>query len=110
MIDADTIPRLVQQIEHTIGPISRGWSRDADGNKLPFQVVLGSGSPVPNMQVLSTLGLSEKPLETSGRYFRQEVVMMFRGSDGERNLPGLMQQVGMEAWATSLRRAVAHLS
>ena len=92
-------PSLIKHCEDCLGPIVSGWSKDATGAPLPFQVALFERSPLPGVRVLSTLGLSNVPLRVGQgtRRLRQELVAMFRDPDGPRNLPGLLQQLGTEA-------------
>ncbi len=100
-------PPLVKHCEDHLGPIVGGWTVDASGRKLPFQVVLFEGGPIEGSGVLCTLGLSKFPLrvgEAQPRRLRQELLVMFRRSDGARNLPGILQDLGMEA----LERDIAY--
>lgn len=91
---------LVEHFETHLGPISTGWSKDADGRPLPFQVVLFREGPIAGTSVLATLGLSGMPLRMEtrpGDRVRQELVMLFRHEFGAWNLPGILQQVGHAA-------------
>jgi hypothetical protein len=90
---------LIHHMESHLGKIDRGWSRDIDGHKLPFQVVLFERGPIDGAKAIATLGLSDIPLKLTGddRLIRQELVMLFRETLGHRNLPGIIQQVAMEA-------------
>lgn len=92
-------PPLIKHCEDHLGPISFGWSTDAAGARLPFQVALFERSPLPGVRVLCTLGLSNLPLRIGqgGRRLRQELVAMFRETDGPGSLPGVLQQLGTEA-------------
>jgi hypothetical protein len=90
---------LVHHLEAHLGQISCGWSLDAEGRKLPFQVVLFEKGPIPGTRTLSTLGLSDARLRigASGKRIRQEFVMLIRERFGCRNLPGILQQLALEA-------------
>ena len=92
-------PPLIKHCEDHLGPLVSGWSTDAVGARWPFQIALFERSPLPGIQVLCTLGLSNVPLRVGQgtRRLRQELVGMFRESDGPRNLPGILQQLGAEA-------------
>ncbi|MGE0398268.1 MAG: suppressor of fused domain protein [Kofleriaceae bacterium] len=95
---AMTIP-LIKHCEDHLGSIVSGWSRDAAGTPLSVQVALFESSPLPGVQVLCTLGLSNVPLCAGGGTLRlrQELVAMFRETDGPRNLPAILQQLATEA-------------
>jgi len=90
---------LVEHLEAHLGPIEAGWSSDADGDAVPFQVARFAHGPVAGTRVFSTLGLSDYPLPSraSDKLIRHELVMLAREVFGERNIPGLLQQVGLEA-------------
>ena len=102
---------LVDHFEKHLGQVVSGWSTDADGQQVPFQVALYESSPSVGARVLATLGLSNVPLRVGGtqRRLRQELAMMFRESDGPRNLPGILQQVGLEALAKDQAYAVGDI-
>ena len=102
---------LIDHLETHLGRIVAGWSQDADGWKLPFQVALleqgrrtqwsqaGQGSPVSAARVLVTLGLSSTPLRIgdTGRRVKHELVLLLRERFGYRHLCGVLQQVGLKA-------------
>ena len=90
---------LIQHFEKHLGPVVSGWTKGANQQQLPFQVVLMQTSPIEGARVLTTLGLSNVALRvgSTSRRLRQELMFMFRASDGPRNLPGVLQQVGLEA-------------
>lgn len=87
-------PLLVRHLEAHLGTILHGWSLDADGDTVPFQVVELSDGKEPSVHTYSTLGLSNHPLRSrvSNKEIRCELVMVARnGSDA---IPGVLQQVG----------------
>lgn len=87
-------PLLVKHLEAHLGTILHGWSLDADGDTIPFQIVELSGGKEPSVHTYSTLGLSNHPLQSrvSNKEIRCELVMVARnGSDA---IPGILQQVG----------------
>lgn len=91
---------LIAHLEHFLGRVERGWSKDADGRAVPFNVALFDGEPLGDAQALTTIGLSRSPLLMSdGRRVRLELVMLFSKAFGPRNLPGVLQQVGLDALA-----------
>ena len=63
------------------------------------QVVQLPRGPVTGTAVISTLGLSHHVMHSpdSGKSFRIELVMLYRASEGPRNLAGVIQQVATEA-------------
>lgn len=91
---------LVEHLERYLGEIDAGWSRDADGNEMPFQIVRfprGSGSGTISF---ATLGLSRYPLRsTSGKEIRQELLMIIPDDLRDGPIPGLLQQIGKEELA-----------
>lgn len=90
---------VMRHCEAHLGRMVEGWTKDADGAKQPFMVARFAHSPTLDMKVLCTVGLCNVPL-TSGRgRLRQELVAMYRDSDGPENLPNLLQQLGNEAIA-----------
>lgn len=89
---------LVDHLESHLGRIEVGWSESDEGEPLPFQVVRFSGGPVEGCRVFSTLGLSRYPLlsRVSHKMIRHELVLLARRGFGDKNLPGLLQQLGLE--------------
>ena len=92
-------PPLIKHCEDHLGSIVGGWSTDAAGARLPFQVALFEKSPLRDVRVLCTLGLSNVPLRVGDgpRALRQELLAMFREPAGPGVWPGVLQRVGMEA-------------
>lgn len=91
---------LVRHLERTLGPISAGWSKDADRSELPFQMALFENGPLEGGSAICTLGLSDAKLNIGAKSVRQEYLMLFRGQFGFRNLPGILHQVGTEVLAS----------
>lgn len=93
---------LAEHLERYLGEIEAGWSRDAAGNEMPFQIVRlprGSGSGTISF---ATLGLSRYPLHSpTGKEVRHELLMIVPDSWRDGPIPGLMQQVGAELLAAS---------
>jgi hypothetical protein len=92
------MPDLVEHLERFLGPIEAGWSVDADGASVPFQVVRCPAPSLAGCVAFSTLGLSTTALVsgTSGRPIRQELVMLLGDRWRDGPAPGLLQQVGRE--------------
>lgn len=87
---------LITHLESHLGPITGGRVTDADGIRVPFQVVRFDGGPVPGTVTLMTLGLSEKPLLLAHSRIRQELIISVHARCMSPNLPGVLQQVGIE--------------
>lgn len=94
-------------LERFCGPIVEGWHCDADGRRLPFQIVRLAGGPVANTTTFSTLGLGDRPLRSknSEKYIRHELVMLARSGQVPPILPAILQQAASEA----LERGFAYL-
>lgn len=93
------IPPLVHHLESHLGSILGGWSQDADGIALPFQVVHLEKTPIVGAHVLATLGLSSSALRLghNSRTIREELIIMFHGRDGPGALPAILQDVAKDA-------------
>ena len=94
--------RVVDHLEQYLGEIEAGWSADADGRPVPFQVVR---CPVPELAgcaAFSTLGLSAHPLTSrgSGRDVRLELVMLCHDTWRSGPAPSVLQQIGRELIAS----------
>jgi hypothetical protein len=86
--------------------MSVGWSRNADGVRMPFQVVQFDGAPAARAVTFATLGISSHLLESekTGREIRQEYLMTCLTGQRDWNIPAVLQQFGAEN--TRRRRAV----
>ncbi len=71
---------LPDHLERFIGPLRGGWSEDAQGEQLPFQLVAYDDRQYPEVTVVSTLGLSRHVLHspTTGDAMRQELLIAVR--------------------------------
>ncbi|WP_157721733.1 suppressor of fused domain protein [Tumebacillus avium] len=89
----------VQFLEEHLGKIQYGWSTDDKGESLPFQVVKYSGGPFSGTVTYSTLGLSNQPLRSpvSNKEIRQEIFLVTYSSFGDKNIPSILQYVGLNA-------------
>jgi hypothetical protein len=90
--------RVTDHLEHHLGLIEEAWSTNAAGEKLPFSVVRLPGGPLKDRKVFATVGLSDHALtsNSSSKLIRQELIFIAPASFGDRNIPALLQQVGME--------------
>ncbi|WP_266158029.1 suppressor of fused domain protein [Dyella silvatica] len=90
---------IVEHLEKFSGQIAEGWSKDADGNSMPFQVVRTESGPIEGSVTFATLGLSNHPLKStlSNKIIRQELIMLFRADAVPSNIVGIIQQAGLEA-------------
>lgn len=96
---------LVEHLERFLGPIDVGWSKDADGRVMPFQIVRFDGT---DGVAFSTLGLSKFGLRsaTSGRSIHHELLMLVPKALKEGPIPALLQQAAtgaLEAGGAVLR-------
>jgi Suppressor of fused protein (SUFU) len=94
---------LPAHFESYLGEIERGWSQDADGEAVPFQIVRFGQGPAPGTITFATLGLSRHgmPSETSGRVIFHEFVMCVPEALRNGPLPSILQQVGLDVLATA---------
>jgi Suppressor of fused protein (SUFU) len=66
---------------------------------MPFAVVRLPGGPLKDRKVFATVGLSDHILrsKSSSKPIRQELIFIAPASFGDRSIPALLQQVGMQA-------------
>lgn len=90
--------KYIRFLEDHLGEIQHGWSKDYQGNALPFQIVKYTSGPYPETVTYSTLGISKEVLvsPTSKKEIRQEIVFVSYSKFGDKNIPGILQQVGLE--------------
>ncbi len=103
---------ILDHLEHHLGAMSVGWKGLESGNTCPFIVAKFDRGPTSDSLIFSTIGLSDDPLVSpvSQKLIRHELVLMIRG-DNPKNVPSLLQQVGMQSLATRtplLRGDVIH--
>jgi hypothetical protein len=91
-------PRLIGHLEKYLGRIVEGWSVDAKGVNMPFQVARFDFSTIRNCRAFATLGLSGHALRSrqSGRGIRLELLMLVRGSERSMGIPSLLQGIGIK--------------
>jgi hypothetical protein len=92
-------PALVTHLEARLGGLVYGWSKNPGGEPMPFQVARFEGGRYANVLSYATIGLSHSDLTSSatGRPLRMELVLALHEDVGERNVPALLQQVGLMA-------------
>ncbi len=90
---------LTEHLELYLGEIQEGWTRDADGSKMPFQVLRSRRGSGPGTLSFSTLGLSAYSLQSSGtgREIHHELLMIVPEDLASGPVPALLQQVGIDA-------------
>ena len=106
--DVDMImSNIVLHLESHLGRIEKGWSKDETGKPMRFQVAKFVNGTLPGCSKYCTVGLSHFELASSvsGKIIRQEILFLSKAELGDRNIPGILQQVGDEA----LNRARAYL-
>ncbi|MBD8497389.1 suppressor of fused domain protein [Paenibacillus arenosi] len=86
-------------LEKELGTIEKGWSTDAKGEKLPFDVVKYCRGPFQGTVTYSTLGISHHKLEcsSSNKLIRHELFMITDEDFGENEVVQVLQQLGLEA-------------
>lgn len=91
---------LVEHLEYYLGDIVSGYSKDEEHRKLPFQIARFENAP-PDTVTLVTLGFSAARLAIglSARHVRQEYLMTVSAGWDSGNLPAVLHQVAMEAYA-----------
>ncbi|WP_102193367.1 suppressor of fused domain protein [Microbacterium aurantiacum] len=99
-------PGLIEHFERTLGPIHSGWSVDADGAEMPFQLVRFAGGSDTDSVGYATLGLSRQALSSPdpGRSIRQELLVLAPEALKPDHVVSLLIQVGSMVIGT--RRAL----
>ncbi|MFJ6267117.1 suppressor of fused domain protein [Lysinibacillus xylanilyticus] len=89
----------IEFLEGHLGEIEYGWDKDSEGNKLPFQIVKYKKGPFAGTVTYSTLGLSKQNLVSpiSKKEIRQELIFVSYANFGDKNIPGILQNVGLQA-------------
>lgn len=93
---------VYEHLEAFSGKMLRGWSVNADGESMPFQVVQMSGGPYAGTVMFATLGLSNFPLPNGkvgdkARMIRHELLIVVPDDAIPSNIAGIIQQAGLEA-------------
>lgn len=93
------VNNYIEFLENHLGEIEYGWSKDSEGKELSFQVVKHKRGPFPGCVTYSTLGLSMENLSSpvSDKQIRQELIFVSYSNFGDKNIPGILQQVGNNA-------------
>jgi hypothetical protein len=88
---------LIGHLEGRLGRLVYGWSRNPDGEPMPFQVARFEGGAYEGVLGFATVGLGLHELEspTTGRPLHLELTLCVHEVVGERNVPALMQQVAL---------------
>jgi hypothetical protein len=90
---------LIDHFEQYLGAMDVGWSRDADGGEMPFSVLRFPKCSLPNTCAYATVGVSSQALRSpvSGKEIRQELILLVNCQFGDKNIPAVLQQTGLEA-------------
>lgn len=94
---------LVEHIERFLGRIEAGWTEDADGNTMPFQLVRSVPPAPANTSAFTTLGLARHALisRASAKCIHFELMLLAqRGDPNEPGMPSLLHQVASESIRT----------
>ncbi len=90
-------PALFRHVERYLGSINASWVETIEGQRCPFQVVRCTGR-VADTVFFCTLGLSSHPFpHHPAAAFRHELMIAVPKTFGTRNVPPLLQQLGMIA-------------
>jgi hypothetical protein len=91
---------LVDHIESYLGPIQESWHSMPDGEECPFRIVRCSGA-IDNTSVFCTFGLQNHAFKDTpnliGKPIRHELLIAVPEVLGNRNIPALVQQLGLIA-------------
>ena len=89
---------LVAHLESHLGLIGNGWGTKTDSAERGFQIVDFPQNKIPDVTVLSTLGLSNHELHsgTSGKNIRQELFVMLDDINLLGRCAGILDQIGKE--------------
>lgn len=92
------MPTVIDHFEKYLGPVEEGWSEDADGVKMPFQIARFAKGSGPGTVAYATLGLHRYALQSpsTGRDLRLELLMLVRGGPNGA-IPALLHQIAMNA-------------
>ena len=92
---------LPDHLERFLGTIRGGWTTDADGRKMPFNVAEFPNGPRSDTVTFSTLGLSKVPLhaQTERTHVYEELLIIVPETLRVGPVPGVLQQIGREAMA-----------
>ena len=85
---------LVAHLETYLGAIAGGWSRDAAGVPMRFQVVRFDDRPDQGLVTYSTLGLSDHVIDLPMKAVRQELVMAVRRPSAGPHVVSVLATVG----------------
>lgn len=88
---------LPDHIETYLGEITRGWTHDKDSRRLPFQVIECQQGVVEGLTSYATLGLSNLELSGPTKTIRLELLLSCYTEGNPGSVPGLLQQLGLEA-------------
>ncbi|WP_223701509.1 suppressor of fused domain protein [Sutcliffiella deserti] len=88
--------KFIKFLEDYLGEIKYGWSKNANDEELPFQVIKYGNGPFECTVTYSTLGLSKYPLQSymNEKEIHQELIFVSDSSMGDINIPAILQQVG----------------
>ena len=105
-VDVSAERVVLERFEAELGQLAVGWSRNADGVQMPFQILRFDNAPSRGAATFATLGISSQLLqsEKSGREIRQEYLMTCLEEQRDWNIPAVLQQIGSES--TRRRRAI----
>jgi Suppressor of fused protein (SUFU) len=98
MMIADLTSDLARHIEKYVGPIRHGWNRDILGNPTPFCVIECEDRLSADVDVYSTLGLSNFPLRSRStkKLIRQEIILLQEKTSNVNGIQSILIQLGRQ--------------
>ncbi|PYZ98146.1 hypothetical protein CR205_06000 [Alteribacter lacisalsi] len=90
---------FINFLEKHMGKIECGWHQNQQGHRLPFQVVMYEGGPMPGAKSYSTLGLSLEALTDgeSGELIHQELIFLTDALFDHPEIPFILQNTALMA-------------
>jgi hypothetical protein len=98
--EVDDLPAIFKHVEQYLGQVNAYWTQTVEGESCPFQVVRCTGRVIDTL-FFCTVGLSNRQFrdkrDPAAGPVRQELLIAVPTSFGTRNVPPLLQQLGMIA-------------
>jgi hypothetical protein len=98
-LHAKTQNAILKHLETYLGPVAVGWTRNADGVSMPFDVLRFDNAPNAGTVTFATVGLSQhtQRSQQTGKIIPQEFMMSCHDDQKDLSFPAVLQQVGAQA-------------